>query len=52
MKSYIEKIEDNIKKKNELHLDIFDDLAGNLSINYEKTGVIVLELLATDRSVG
>ena len=43
------KIEDNIFKKDELQLDIFDDLGGNLSVNYEAAGVKGLELLAKDR---
>lgn len=45
------KIEDNIFKKDELHLDIFDDLGGNLSVNYEAAGIKGLELLAKDRSL-
>ncbi|MCO7151494.1 hypothetical protein P7H42_06820 [Vagococcus lutrae] len=44
------KIEDNIFKKDELQLDIFDDLGGNLRVNYETAGIKGLELLAKDRS--
>lgn len=43
-------IEDNIFKKNELKLDIFEDLGGSLSVNYETAGIDGLKLLATDRT--
>lgn len=41
--------ENNIFKKSDIQLDIFEDLGGNLSVNYEKAGVKGLELLAKDR---
>lgn len=44
------KIEDNIFAKDTLELDIFDDLGGSLSVNYETAGVKGLELLAKDKS--
>lgn len=42
-------LEDNIFSKNELELDIFDDLGGSMSVNYETAGIKGLELLAVDR---
>ena len=39
-------LEDNIFEKDDLELDIFDDLGGNLNVNYETAGVKGLELLA------
>lgn len=42
-------LEDNIFSKNDLELDIFDDLGGSLGVNYETAGVKGLELLAVER---
>lgn len=42
-------LQDNIFEKDQLELDIFDDLGGNLSVNYQKAGVKGLELLARDK---
>lgn len=39
-------LEDNIFSKEELELDIFDDLGGSLNVNYESAGVRGLELLS------
>ncbi|PKE62179.1 hypothetical protein [Macrococcoides caseolyticum] len=44
-------IEDNIFSKDELDLDIFDDLGGNLKVNYELAGVKGLELLANKNEI-
>lgn len=41
-------IEDNIFARDELELDIFDDLGGSLHVNYETAGVKGLELLSKD----
>ncbi|MGL5384092.1 MAG: hypothetical protein ACRDCC_11470 [Culicoidibacterales bacterium] len=39
-------IQENVFEKNELELDIFDDLGGNLSVNYHVAGLEGLKLLA------
>jgi len=39
-------LEDNIFEKKDLDIDIFDELGGNLNVNYETAGVKGLELLA------
>lgn len=44
-------LEDNIFEKDELELDIFDDLGGNLNVNYEAAGVKGLELLAKEKHI-
>lgn len=43
-------LEDNIFEKDELELDIFDDLGGSLNVNYEAAGVKGLELLAQEKA--
>lgn len=40
------KLQENIFEKDNLELDIFDDLGGNLSVNYQAAGVRGLELLS------
>lgn len=41
-------LEDSIFKKDELNLDIFDDLGGTLNVNYEAAGIAGLKLLSNE----
>lgn len=45
-------LQENIFDKDEIELDIFDDLGGNLSVNYQAAGVKGLELLSKSRQEG
>ncbi|MDT2914789.1 hypothetical protein P7H91_13205 [Lactococcus lactis] len=39
-------IEESLFKKNNLHLDFFDDLGGTINVNYDMAGISGLKLLA------
>lgn len=40
------KVEDSVFEKDNLHLDLFDDLGGSLNVNYETAGIEGLNLLS------
>ncbi|HFI0165754.1 hypothetical protein [Streptococcus suis] len=44
-------LQENIFSKDDIELDIFDDLGGNLSVNYQSAGVKGLELLSRSRPI-
>lgn len=43
------KVEDSVFEKDDLQLDIFDDLGGSLNVNYETAGVEGLDLLSEQK---
>ena len=43
------RVEDSVFEKDELQLDIFDDLGGSLNVNYEAAGVEGLDLLSEQK---
>ncbi|MGT2971801.1 hypothetical protein BVE84_01445 [Streptococcus azizii] len=45
-------LQESILDRHDLELDFFDDLGGNLSVNYQMAGVRGLELLASNKPTG